>query len=59
MKKLTDEHRLYLNQFDDHALIAKPDDASGNLMRHFKTLATSSSLSADAQIEVYRALLDV
>lgn len=59
VKKLTEEHRLYLNQFDEHALIAKPDDASGNLMRHFKSLATSSSVSVDTQVKVYRALLDV
>jgi hypothetical protein len=59
VKKLTEEHRLYLNPFDEHALIAKPDDASSNLMRHFKTLVASSSMSMDMQINVYRALLDV
>ena len=59
VKKLTAEHRLYLNTFDDHALIAKPADATGNISRHFKYLATSTSVSTDTKLEVYRALLDV
>lgn len=59
--KLTPEHRLYVCHFDDHAIISKPGDATGNLLKHMKSQASSTSpkIPMEKQLEILRAVLDV
>lgn len=59
VQKLQADHHLYLLPFADHMVVARPNDAPGNIQKHMEILAQNPAVPIETQKEVALALVHI